>query len=102
MYHHTTPNHDRTPAMLYLTFYIPVSKAFTRPLPYPLPSMRPKTFNNHLIGPNDAFPISFRPVLMCVYPVSMHLLMPWKEPGFLLLASSFKARLLQGMIWYHD
>src|SRR5271169_3981092 len=93
---HTAPNHNRTPAMLCLTFYIPVSKAITRPLPYPLPSMRPKTFNNYLIRPNDAFSISFRPLLMHVYPVSTRLLMPWKEPRFLLLASSFKASLSQG------
>src|SRR5271169_4765858 len=91
---HTAPNHDRTPAMLCFTFYILVSKTLTRPSPYPLPSMRPKTFNNHPFRPNDAFPISCRPVLRCIYPVSTRLLMPCKESGFHQLASCLQSDLL--------
>src|SRR5208337_1053859 len=92
---HTTPNHHRTPPILYLTFYILVCRAITRPSPYPLSSMRPKTLYNGLIRPNDMFSISCRPVLVSVYPVSMHLLLMWKESGFLLLASRLQSCLLQ-------
>jgi len=73
---HTTPNHNRTPPMLNLAFDIPVSKAITWPSPYPLLSMRPKTFNNHLVRPNNTFLISFRPVLVEINPVSSYLLIP--------------------------
>src|SRR5208337_2493928 len=94
---YTTPNHNRTSPMLYLTFYIPVYKTITRPSPYPLSSMRPKTLYNGLIRPNDTFPISCRPVLVGVYPVSMYLLLMWKESGFFLLASCLQSCLLQNI-----
>src|SRR5271169_1401268 len=73
---HTTLNHNRTPPMLNLAFDIPVSKAITWPSLYPLLSMRPKTFNNHLIKLNNTFLISFRPVLVEINLVSLCLLMP--------------------------
>src|SRR5271169_4760311 len=93
--HHTIPNHYRTPPMLYLTFYILVCKAITMPSPYPLSSMRPKMLNNGLIRPNDTFPISGIPVLVGIYPVSMYLLLIWKESGFILIASHLQSCLLQ-------
>src|SRR5271169_13157 len=83
--------------MLYLTFYILVYKTIIRPSPYPLLSMRPKMLYNDLIRPNDMFPISCRPVLVGVYPVSTYLLLMWKESGFLLLASHLQSCLLQDM-----